>query len=540
MRTKKQRNTFIKLPAVIVMLLIISLMITPIVLSLAKSLHKDFTLRSAMNYIKAYNKYLVNEKLNDNLIEDGYYYIDENTNINYDGITPTSGIIKVERQKVTDAKLYINGYSIDKNDIYVESSSNDYSFSGNKKIIIKDGNSANIYSISKNKYSTENDINLDIDKLNYTYIICNNGVELSETLDGKIRVDNLIGNTTCILSNDLQSSIDNLYKNDKSLKNIMLLNDILLTSGIDLLSKNIILNLNGNKLDASSANTVYGLRVRGISNVQIKDTSQLGNGEIKGSLTAVQGNDSATIVINNGNYSSISQYAIAMLSSSSVTIYDGNFNGKGAFGMDSSSDSYIYGGHFTIQDDSLWNVIGIEQSSGNLTIAGDNVKILSNTKVSLGSKKGATGNLNLKDLELLGDKGTIVWQSTGDLTLENVAYNTLDENAVFILNYKSGTVNLISGNYSSMNALIVNLANGDVNVKNGSYTSKNSYAFVNKGIGNINICNGNINGKYDLSVSSSGSINYSNSVIFKNNTNIPSKLIQGRFDNINGSYTGTC
>lgn len=293
-------------------------------------------------------------------------------------------------------------------------------------------------------------------------------------------------------------------------------------------------------MDASSANTVYGLRVRGISSIQIKDTSQLENGEIKGNSYAVLGNDSATIIINNGNYSSISNYAIAMHSSSSATIYDGKFNGMGSFRMNSSSDSYIYGGHFTIRDDSSWNVIGIEQSNGNLTIDGNNVQIFSNTNSFLASKEGSTGNLNLKNFELFGTKGTISWRSTGDMTLENVTYNTLDENTVFILNYKSGTVNLISGNYSTMNTLISNMSSGNINVKNGSYTSKKAYAFKNNGTGTINICNGSVNGIYDLAVSSSGAINYSNAVLFKNNTNIPNKMILGNFDNINGSYNGAC
>lgn len=117
MKKNKKGFTLVELLAVIVILSILTLIITPITSNFIKDSRRESRNISVKNYISAVDKYLISSELNDITVEDGSYDIMNNGNIclgilnsdvcsgdilkiNLDGQIPNGGVIVVKNSKV--------------------------------------------------------------------------------------------------------------------------------------------------------------------------------------------------------------------------------------------------------------------------------------------------------------------------------------------------------------------------------------------------------------------------------------------------------
>ena len=113
----KKGFTLIELLAVIVVLAIIALIATPMILNVVEKARKGAAKSSALGYIDAVEKQIMINLLDSdttNDITDGSYELplDDKYALNVKGSIPISGSMTINKSKVTEAIMCINGYSI--------------------------------------------------------------------------------------------------------------------------------------------------------------------------------------------------------------------------------------------------------------------------------------------------------------------------------------------------------------------------------------------------------------------------------------------
>ena len=127
----KKGFTLIELLAVIVILAIIALIAVPRILNIVEKARKGAAESSALGYIDAVEKQIIINQMdnnNDNDILDNKYTVAQlkNYNISVKGNTPSNGWIIIEKSKITDYELIIDGYKISKNSETKKDDSNDF------------------------------------------------------------------------------------------------------------------------------------------------------------------------------------------------------------------------------------------------------------------------------------------------------------------------------------------------------------------------------------------------------------------------------
>ncbi len=127
----KKGFTLIELLAVIVILAIIALIATPRILNIVEKARKGAAESSALGYIDAVEKQILINQMDDkseNDILDNKYTVAQlkNYNISVKGKTPSKGWIIIEKSKITDYELIIDGYKISKNSETKKDDSNDF------------------------------------------------------------------------------------------------------------------------------------------------------------------------------------------------------------------------------------------------------------------------------------------------------------------------------------------------------------------------------------------------------------------------------
>ena len=112
---KKKGFTLIELLAVIVILAIVAIIATPMILNVINKAKLGAAKSSALGYLDAVEKQIaVNQVESKNEISDGVYEIAELTSkgVKVKGTTPSEGWIVIEKERVSNYSLKINGYII--------------------------------------------------------------------------------------------------------------------------------------------------------------------------------------------------------------------------------------------------------------------------------------------------------------------------------------------------------------------------------------------------------------------------------------------
>ena len=112
---KKKGFTLIELLAVIVILAIVAIIATPMILNVINKAKLGAAKSSALGYLDAVEKQIaVNQVESKNEISDSVYEISELTSkgVKVKGTTPSEGWIVIEKERVSNYSLKINGYII--------------------------------------------------------------------------------------------------------------------------------------------------------------------------------------------------------------------------------------------------------------------------------------------------------------------------------------------------------------------------------------------------------------------------------------------
>ena len=118
MKEKNKGFTLVELLAVIVILALIALIATPIILNVINDAKKQAAKDSAYGYMDAVEKYIVSSELEDEIIQDGTYRVEDlNKKISVKGSTPDNGTIKIENKEVKNYDIGIDGYAVSNGEV---------------------------------------------------------------------------------------------------------------------------------------------------------------------------------------------------------------------------------------------------------------------------------------------------------------------------------------------------------------------------------------------------------------------------------------
>jgi prepilin-type N-terminal cleavage/methylation domain-containing protein len=109
---KRKGFTLIELLAVIVILAVIAIMVTPMIVSTINSAKENAAKASALNYIDAVEQYAMAESAKGNTLESKTYNISELSDVGVNGKKPTSGVVTIANNIVTNFYLIDDGYEI--------------------------------------------------------------------------------------------------------------------------------------------------------------------------------------------------------------------------------------------------------------------------------------------------------------------------------------------------------------------------------------------------------------------------------------------
>ncbi len=105
----KKAFTLIELLAVIVILGILALIVTPILINVVKDSNEKSYKLSADGYISAVNDYILSNQLDGKKVENGKYNI-KNLDVKISGKAPSKGSVEIYDEKINNAQLCYDTY----------------------------------------------------------------------------------------------------------------------------------------------------------------------------------------------------------------------------------------------------------------------------------------------------------------------------------------------------------------------------------------------------------------------------------------------
>ena len=540
---KKKGFTLIELLAVIVILAIISLIVTPMISNLIQNARKAASKNSAQGYIDAIkNKISISALYNENI--HGTHAVSElDSVLEYSGARVEKGIVIVDGDTLKEAKLCVNGYSFEYYSDQLKESNINYCIDKSNLEIAVLGTTIN--QELNNQYSYDLDLtNYDITSA--TNMVCNNDAAPS-IVNNTLHIDDIFGDTKCSIASSIATTFSNL---DDTTNNVVMIKDETITSTLNIAEgKSVIFNLDGKTLQTvnpddleeniGSLNIAYNtLSVDG--RLIINDVQNTGQIISPKSSRTIEINDTGSAVINGGYYTGRQ----AVVSRGNLVINDGIFNTKGN-GASISADKNITdinGGTFLTSvynnGDGVLNINGGTFSGGtNNAIVNNKTGIINiiqtdspiyMTSLSQVWKpvivNNTSGTINIKANQANACTATASDTTSGLCVYAegNKNYTTGEANVALASNGTAGIVNVDGGTYYGGNVTL-SAPGGTTNIKNAKLLS-DYYAIIATNDNTIiNICNSTIeNPSHDLYVKTTGPvINYSPDVIFRNGTNTP-------------------
>ncbi len=435
---KKKGFTLIELLAVIVILVIIALIATPMIMGVIEDARKGAATSSAYGYVEAIENSIV-ESMIDTPLQDGSYKVKELLNVEYKGKGPSQGYITIENGQVTNAKLCINNYSIDYDGTKAGISELSYCDTNYEVTIIVNG----VKDVKDIGDATSTEVNIEAATIKA--ISCNNNA-IPKVEDNVLKIENIYGDTTCRVENNLSEIVNNL---DNTKATIKLVNDTAIDSTITFKENtNVELDLNGKKI-TGTANLM-----KNQGNLHIYDSGNTGS--IKASGNVVTNEQSGNLTMTN--------LTVQSVGNSNVLNYTIQNKDNGILTID--------GGVYTA------DCIVIEnQDSGNITITDTSGRLYLYT--SADANNNTADNYPKTIVNQVGADNIIKILGT---TAEKCVSTEPNENGICIYNAKGRSV------------LNETITTGNIYI-DGAYIAGVSYAGVSNFVGTIYICNATIDNK---------------------------------------------
>ena len=490
----KKAFTLIELLAVIVILGILALIVTPILINVVKDSNEKSYKLSADGYISAVNDYILSNQLDGKKVENGKYNI-KNLDVKISGKAPSKGSVEIYDEKINNAQLCYDTYLLKYDGREVTLTEKGCEKEATVNLAIGEKKYDNV---TKDDIETEFNISDDISDM--TNIVCNNGATIS--MNGNtLKLSDVYKDTNCTMSSSINTTFAKL---DNTKNYILMLKDENVSETLIIKeNKNVTFDLNGKNITALPG-CQYTLRNFG--KLTINDST--GTGVMKTTRWLLA--NRLELTINGGSFikEKDDESGGGVIGNSGlVTVNDGYFYAKSA---------YVFYNYFINDPNPIFNVNGgIIKSPDSPEFANTHSKETFNIK-----------NVNLSDL---GDKIVFDNHAGGIFNISNVQIDNTSPYTVY--NAKQGIINIKNSTITnSSGSTIDNTDDGIINIVDCKFDAMLNVVDNNK-LGTVNICSGSINGKTnDVINKGNGYVYYKDSNIFKNNSlndtvNDPSHII---------------
>ncbi len=452
----KKAFTLIELLAVIVVLGILALIVTPILINVVKDSNEKSYKLSADGYISAVNDYILSNQLDGKKVENGKYNI-KNLDVKISGKAPSKGSVEIYDEKINNAQLCYDTYLV--------------KYDGKKVTLTEKGcekeTTVNL-AIGEKKYDNvtkddiETEFNISDDISDMTNIVCNNGVTISMN-DNTLKLSDVYKDTNCTMSRSINDTFNNL---DDTKNYILMLKDETISKTLENKeTKNVTIDLNGKSITASNVSVIHNLGTLSILNNSLNASSLNSNvatiGAEKNSVSSLK--NIRVISENTDNKSSICNKGKLEVKNSYI---------KGPYGIGCNDEA---GAEINVQDSKIVATV-------------KNGVSFNETSFPENAPSGT-----ISSSEINGKNIAVAFVSTGTLSIESGKFNS--ETGNVIVNSNSGTININSGIYISKNSnAIANFNSGTINIQQSNksvYISSLAQiwrpAVLNSSSGKINI-----------------------------------------------------
>ena len=529
----KKAFTLIELLAVIVILGILALIVTPILINVVKDSNEKSYKLSADGYISAVNDYILSNQLDGKKVENGKYNI-KNLDVKISGKAPSKGSVEIYDEKINNAQLCYDTYLLKYDGREVTLTEKGCEKEATVNLAIGEKKYDNV---TKDDIETEFNISDDISDM--TNIVCNNGVTISMN-DNTLKLSDVYKDTNCTMSSSINITFDNL---DDTKNYILMLKDETIESNLIVdEKKKVSINLNEQNLIYNGSNSTATFEISG-------ELSIIGqNSSIAGNMNSATVTNNGILNIDGGSYNSINPlnnskisiknaklnctndgnncYPIFAQNNSNVELDNVTITSKGkAAGTVENSNMIIKNSNFICTEDNCL----YDDSIGKLTVLDTTIKA-SGYAVKLNN----SGEVTIKNTKLESETYNAVINAgiSGKITIENSELISSNYRGVTLDYASNGSIDIYNSRVIGNDYGVLNNSNGGgvININGGTYIS-NDITIMNIHDGKINI--NDKNGKvYIASYKKEGNTDVYKAKAIKNTAN--------GVININGNVSDFC
>ena len=568
----KKAFTLIELLAVIVVLGILALIVTPILINVVKDSNEKSYKLSADGYISAVNDYILSNQLDGKKVENGKYNI-KNLDVKISGKAPSKGSVEIYDEKVSSAQLLFDTYLVKYDGKEVTLTEKGCEKEATVNLVIGEKEYDNVAKVAKDDIETEFNISDDIS--NMTNIVCNNGVTISMN-DNILKLNDVYKDTNCTMSSSINITFANL---DDTKNYILMLKDEEISKTLENKeTKNVTIDLNGKNITASNFITFVNSGTLSIlnnslndsylySDVQVVSTVKDSVSSLKNIKLVCKDTNNNSSICNNGKLKVENTYIEGPFGigcntepGSEIDIRDSNIVATKHNGVQFNGTENITGGTISSTKISGNDTAIVFASTGILNVE---------SGIFIGKTGNAIANYNSGTINIQQSKNSIyitslaqIWKpavlnnSSGKINIKgNKANNCTNDGekttsgiCIYaegskdytkntsnggIQNNSTGNINVDGATIFGGNQGANNGSNGTLNIKNSNVTSGRAAIFNNR-VGTINICSSILSAPLlDIHNYGGGIINYSN-------LNKDLKIYNPTNGTINSNYTGSC
>ena len=420
----KKAFTLIELLAVIVVLGILALIVTPILINVVKDSNEKSYKLSADGYINAVNDYILSNQLDGKKVENGKYNI-KNLDVKISGKAPSKGSVEIYDEKINNAQLCYDTYLL--------------KYDGREVTLTEKGceKEATVnLAIGEKKYDNvtkddiETEFNISDDISNITNIVCNNGVTISMN-DNTLKLSDVYKDTNCTMSRSINDTFNNL---DDTKNYILMLKDETISETLENKeTKNVTIDLNGKSITASNFITFVNSGTLSILNSSLNESYLYSDVQV---ISTVKD-------------------SVSSLKNIKLVCKDTNNN-----------SSICNNGKLKVENTYIEGPYGIgcnDEAGAEINVQDSKIVATKHNGVQFNVTENITGG-TISSTRISGNDTAIVFASSGILNVESGIFNGTTGNA--IANYNSGTININSGIHISKNSnAIANYNSGTINIQ---------------------------------------------------------------------------
>lgn len=427
----KKAFTLIELLAVIVILGILALIVTPILINVVKDSNEKSYKLSADGYISAVNDYILSNQLDGKKVENGKYNI-KNLDVKISGKAPSKGSVEIYDEKINNAQLCYDTYLLKYDGREVTLTEKGCEKEATVNLAIGEKKYDNV---TKDDIETEFNISDDISDM--TNIVCNNGATIS--MNGNtLKLSDVFNDANCTMSSSINTTFDNL---DNTKNYILMLKDENVSETLIIEeNKNVTIDLNGKNITASNFITFVNSGTLSILNSSLNESYLYSDVQVISTVKdSVSSLKNIKLVCKDTNNNS------SICNNGKLKVENTNIEGPYGIGCNAEPGSEI-----DIRDS---NIIATKHNGVQFNVT-ENITggTISSTKIS-------------------GNDTAIFFASAGVLNVESGIFTGATGNS--IANYNSGTINIHQSNKSvyisslaqDWKPAVLNNSSGKINIK---------------------------------------------------------------------------